>query len=632
MKTNIFKLMVVASLIATTGCNDFLDVNSKSEFAEDVVFSKEETSAGMINGIYHYFGEETSYRSRMLAYMGINTDIELQSSSADAKVGDQDRRSLAVYLQNAGLSDGFNKADGKDPWSVQFAAIEHCNLCISGIEKYGNPQPGNRMGELLGEALTMRAFFYFDLIKYWGDVPARFEPLTSKDLFLPKSDRTVIYDQIIADLERAENLLPWPGEGVSTNTVERPSKAFAKGLRARIALSAAGKALVRQDRNNIEGGDAGVIDYVFADEAKRAELMQIVKSECEQVIAKNCNPLADDYEQIWKDVMNDETSIGRESMFEIGFKSTRGQHSRLMGALCEGANKYATVDIKPYVYASPTLFYDYNQADSRRDVTVLPYKYVVKSSKLTTGDTKNGFQDISDITKMSFGKYRSSYRDVSKNGKLEGSDFGINFPVMRSADLYLMLAEAVNELEGPANAKQYLQTVRNRAFHAQDGRFDLISYDINTKEGFLKAIQDERKFEFANELVRKQDLIRWGILKQSMDQARTDARDLREGTGKYANVHKSIYYRLKNSEELEIKGLNSDDDVEECTEANGWIEKVWASEESTNASTNIKEQRLSDTWIQSSYYQGDPDKRQLLPIVSIIIESSNGKLKNDFGY
>lgn len=632
MRKNYIKCFLLAALIGMTGCNDFLDVDSKSQFSEDVVFSKEETASGMVNGIYHYFGETNSYRSRLISYMGINTDSEMQVASVDASESAQDRRSMAVYLQNANLADGFNNTDGKEPWSYLYAAIEHCNLCISGIREYGNPAPGNRMGELLGEALTLRAFFYFDLIKYWGDVPARFTPLTKDDLFVPKSDRTVIYDQIIADLGEAGDLLPWAGGSATASSVERVSKGFAKGLRARIALSAAGKALVRQDRSHVGGGDPGKIDYVFGEAAKRTQLYNIVKNECVEVIGAGKHPLASSFEQLWREVMNDEISVGRESMFEIGFKSSRGQHGRLLGAL-SSVTKYTQKEVSPYVVSMPTLFYDYADGDSRRDVTLVPYKYVLSSTKLTGGDTKNGFQDISDITKICFGKYRTAYRDYEKNGPLKGDDWGTNFPVMRSADLYLMAAEAINELEGPANAKQYLVDVRNRAFGVTDGNLgQYATYGLDTKEGFLKAIQEERKLEFANELIRKQDLIRWGILKEKLDETRTNLLALREGTGKYQDVHKVIYYRLKNSEELEIRGLNSADDVSDCIAADGWISKTWAAEESTNSETGVKSARLSDEWIGKSVYQGDPEKRQLLPIVSRLIEGSNGMLKNDYGY
>src|SRR5690606_34417129 len=102
------------------------------------------------------------------------------------------------------------------------------------------PQPGNELGFLLGEALTLRAIYYADLLKTWGDVPARFEPIEAETLYLPKTNRDEIYKQLIADLDEAADLVPWPNETSGTVSVERINKAFVKGFRARLAMVASG--------------------------------------------------------------------------------------------------------------------------------------------------------------------------------------------------------------------------------------------------------------------------------------------------------------------------------------------------------------------------------------------------------
>ena len=74
-----------------------------------------------------------------------------------------------------------------------YTAIERANLAIEGLRKYGNVEADANMAYLLGEALTLRAMVYYDLCKAWGDVPARFEPVTSETTYLPKSSREVIF-------------------------------------------------------------------------------------------------------------------------------------------------------------------------------------------------------------------------------------------------------------------------------------------------------------------------------------------------------------------------------------------------------------------------------------------------------
>lgn len=644
MKHIAFKsFLAIACAAALTGCDDmpFLQVDTESGMDESVIFSKVETAEGQIGSIYHTMGETNSYRNNLTNNMGVNTDIELQSGSTDSDAPTaQNRRTLAVYMQTANLQDNWSADRGRDPFSQLYSAIERCNCAIAGIKQYGDPQPGSQMGALYAEALTLRAFFYFDLIKYWGDVPARFEPIQANDVWVPKSDRAVIYDQIIADLEIADEYGAWPGQW-SYTTVERANRVFSKALRARIAMSAAGKALVRVNRDfenpYTVGGDPGEINWVFPDEAKRTELWRIVKTECEELLNSGyCNFPTEQssFKQFWVDIMNDVISTGRESIFEIGFRTGRGRVAHTFGAYHDATDKYVEKKISPNFVASPIYYYRFQQGDVRRDVTLLPTKYVVSDSDLPTG-SKEGFQTISSIDKFYFGKFRAEYRDVAANGKLTNSenDEGINFPVMRAADVVLMAAEANCMLGEGDLGYSYLQQVRRRAFGG-DGAMDKIPYNTGSQAGMLSAIKDERMFEFAEELIRKQDLIRWGELKEAMDRAKEETAELRECIGDFNVLLNSdgeprrVYYRLNSDNEtLEVHNVDPyEQPAFSPSTTDGYIETRW-----TDA-TSDGELTISDEWISKAYYQGDPDKRQLLPIVNLLISSSQYVLVNDYGY
>lgn len=644
MKHIAFKsFLAIVCAAALTGCDDmpFLQVDTESGMDESVIFSKVETTEGQIGSIYHTMGETNSYRNNLTNNMGVNTDIELQSGSTDSDAPTaQNRRTLAVYMQTANLQDNWSADRGRDPFSQLYSAIERCNCAIAGIKQYGDPQPGSQMGALYAEALTLRAFFYFDLIKYWGDVPARFEPIQANDVWVPKSDRAVIYDQIIADLEIADEYGAWPGQW-SYTTVERANRVFSKALRARIAMSAAGKALVRVNRDfenpYTVGGDPGEINWVFPDEAKRTELWRIVKTECEELLNSGyCNFPTEQssFKQFWVDIMNDVISTGRESIFEIGFRTGRGRVAHTFGAYHDATDKYVEKKISPNFVASPIYYYRFQQGDVRRDVTLLPTKYVVSDSDLPTG-SKEGFQTISSIDKFYFGKFRAEYRDVAANGKLTNSenDEGINFPVMRAADVVLMAAEANCMLGEGDLGYSYLQQVRRRAFGG-DGAMDKIPYNTGSQAGMLSAIKDERMFEFAEELIRKQDLIRWGELKEAMDRAKEETAELRECIGDFNVLLNSdgeprrVYYRLNSDNEtLEVHNVDPyEQPAFSPSTTDGYIETRW-----TDA-TSDGELTISDEWISKAYYQGDPDKRQLLPIVNLLISSSQYVLVNDYGY
>lgn len=113
-----------------------------------------------------------------------------------------------------------------------YEGIERANMVIDAIKQYGDPANRPEMAELLGEGMTLRAVLYLDLIKGWGDVPARFEPISTNTMYQERTDRDSIYIRLLADLKEAEDMMPWPNANDKTKNVERVSKSFVKGLRA----------------------------------------------------------------------------------------------------------------------------------------------------------------------------------------------------------------------------------------------------------------------------------------------------------------------------------------------------------------------------------------------------------------
>ena len=231
------RILIITVLFITgffTSCDDFLEAPSKSSLDASVIFSNAALAEEAVNGIKIPFGETNSYRGRFLSWYGLNTDSEWYNSTESIT---DDKSDLVTYDAKPNNSQ-MNTAN--NVWAMMYSGIERANLCIVGLRTYGNPTPDSDLGYLLGESLTLRAIYYADLLKTWGDVPARFEPIASETLFLAKSSRDVIYKQLIADLGEAETLVPWPNGNAATSSVERINKAFVKGLRARLALAASG--------------------------------------------------------------------------------------------------------------------------------------------------------------------------------------------------------------------------------------------------------------------------------------------------------------------------------------------------------------------------------------------------------
>ena len=244
MKKSIYISLIALAGVLTTSCEDYLDSYSPSSLDEAMIFSNIGLADNAVMGIHVSFAETNSYRGRFLPYYGQNTDLEWfitgeETKPDDAKVG------LCNYNAFAGNTE-MNTSNGS--WSKMYEGIERANLCIQGLRNFGNVDSDPDMAYLLGEALTLRAVYYADLIRAWGDVPARFAPITPETMYSPKSDQDIIYKQLINDLDEAANYVPWPNATTRTTSVERINKAFVKGLRARLCLYAGGYALRRDDK------------------------------------------------------------------------------------------------------------------------------------------------------------------------------------------------------------------------------------------------------------------------------------------------------------------------------------------------------------------------------------------------
>jgi len=155
-----------------------------------------------------------------------------------------------------------------------------------------------------------------------------------------------------------------------------------------------------------------------------------------------------------------------------------------------------------------------------------------------------------------WGKYRYEW---TAEVRLVTGDDGLNQMYIRYADVLLMLAEVINELGDSEGAKTYLKQVRRRAFPAevQAAKVDAYLESLTGKEQVFQAIVEERKFELAGEMLRKQDLIRWNMLGEKMTETKQKMTDLRNYQGAYRDVPQAVYYRyLEDEETLEFYGFN----------------------------------------------------------------------------
>lgn len=596
--------MSIALAGVVTSCD--MDAPTQSTLDESSVFSQYSLAESEIMSIHVSFCQTNSYRGRFLPYYGLNSDLETGSGTQPSysKAMSYDDK-LSLWAYNTLPTNGQMNTDN-NAYAMFYEGIERANLAIQGIRKYGNIENNRDMAQLLGEALTLRALIYTDLIKAWGDVPARFQPNNAANVYMPRCNRDSIYKVLLADLKEAEDYCYWPNENVITKSTERVSKSFVKGLRARIALYAGGYGL-RGDGYRKSKDPELASDKMYA----------IAKQECVDIINQHCNTLGS-FEENFKKLCQDNVAAGGESLWEIPFSSGRGRVVYTFGIKHQAADQYTSQAQGGANGPLPYLYYDYDKDDIRRDITCIPYEW---SKELVDGKS---YQQLRGINKWCFGKLRYEWMKSERALSLGKNDDGVNWQYMRLADVYLMAAEAINALDNDQQtAWNYMKPVLDRALPAAKVEALKAKYTAN-QNAFFNGIVEQRAFEFAGEMLRKADLVRWGIIDEKMAEAKQKLTDLSNRAGSYADLPLKVYYKNE-GEKIVIYGLNHGDTDEEGAALDGYSSKKWFVDSKTGA--NI----ITEDYI-NGLYVGKPSLNCLWPIWQTFIEKSNGLLNNDGNY
>lgn len=599
-----------------------MEAPSQSSMDASLIFSQYAMAEAAVMGIHQSFGETNSYRGRYLPYYGINSDVEWINGLEASGINDGGKYDLATY--NAQASNSQMNTDN-NAYAKFYEGIERANKAIEGIRSYGNYENDPDMAHLLGEALTLRAVIYLDLIKGWGDVPARFEPITSETMYLPRTDRDEIYKQLLADLLEAEDYVYWAGESTITQTTERVSKAFVKSLRARIALYAGGYS---QRADGIRLSNDPELD--------RTAMYTIARDECLDVIARYPNLSTLAFKDNFTNLCQDVVTAGQESIWEIPFSEGRGRVLYTLGVRHQAKDQYTQQAQGGVNGPLPTLFYDYDVDDIRRNITCAPFNW---SQTLTNGRSS---QELGSLKRWNFGKLRYEWmsRIVTST-----NDDGVNWQYMRLADVYLMAAEAINELDGPANAAQYMRAVLDRALPS-DKVSAYMSTATASKDAFFNAVVEQRGLELAGESLRKADLIRWNLLKTKLDEAKTKMKQLARREGKYAGLIDKVYYYQTTVSDADANSVLSTIPAGAYTsvESIGGMTDIFVIYGLNYGDTEAVGDELlnqgytSTTWISTDkledskidvLYVNNPDENQYWPIWQIFIDNSNGMLTND---
>lgn len=510
MKKTLLIALSVLCLGVLSGCQDWLSIPSPTQMDSETVFTDIRAAEMATLAVY-----DASINQEIYHHFIINGD--------DARVGEDG------YNAQAQLAH-FDYIPSQTPhglYTAMYKGIERANSILKKLPGYtpANAEEEVLKNMLIGECLALRAQDYLHLIRLFGDVPFTTTPFEDAASFsLGRTSRDVIYDQIIADLQQAVELLPWKSAGkVQTN--ERITKNAAYGMLARTALYAAGFSL-RWDLETYSSASLKVAQR--PDQTRVTELYQIASDACAAVITKGENDLEDSFEDVFRDLINGR--YNEETMFEHGhqgatYSPTRNGYTNGM-AIMRGNTNFGRS--YPMQRAMPTLWFDYKDGDTRRGVSVVNYGIDAASN-----------HHLHAYSQAGTGKYRVNWYESPRQGD---ATRGINWIWLRYSDVLLMYAEAQNELNnGPtAAAISAFEQVRTRAF---GGNKSLIGTTPASYADFRKAIIEERKLEFAFEGWRKTDLVRFGVHQQVMTETKAKVIRLANRQGEYAAVPRFAAYK-----------------------------------------------------------------------------------------
>lgn len=666
MKKILSAALLTVGALSMVGCEDFLDQTSPSEQNTETVYNSVYYTGLVVNKIYGDMGRDYTYSQAIPIIWGAGTDTEL----IDGLGSGVETVSERGYMNYRTSAAGWSRIGGW--WTDNFSVMEYCNLVIEGVRNSslttgGSNSDQKAMKRYLGEALTLRAMSYLDIIRLWGDVPMKFET-TQHDLsnaYQSKTDRDVILDSLMLNLEEAMDYLPWAGE-VAEYTTEHVTKGFAKALYAQIALTRAGYAIRETSKSGYETAahSDGTYPTQRPDAATRNELYKKAAIQLASIINEGPHKLNPSYENEWyllNQLTLDKTYM--ENIFEIPMlENVTGELGYTIGKRMNGVTSdFGYGNSSGKLKTTATLFYSYDPEDTRRDVTCAVSQFGESGGK--TVETLVGNNPFG----IYIGKWRPEWMGagwLAQNKAASAKHLtGINIVRMRFSQVLLYYAECLNELYGPdatdaatgLSARRALEMVHSRAFVDKNKAMAYVASISQDKDEFLEAIMQENAWELTGEGVRKFDLIRWGKLAQAIATMKKEYADL------CLTWPSKVYFNYTDDSQTRIDmssitwyGLEAAGKVEADFQANGtgfgfydatksdpMTTALENRDKNTQYTTNLPRicEGLVGTTIDGTIgtpvvVNGEQSivNRYIMPLYTTTIADSEGTLKNSYGF
>ncbi len=450
--------LLIFTVLLLAGCQDYLDEDIRSERNYDNYFQSEDDLISIANGMF----------GGLIAWdwsgggLFFNNYWVLQDLASD---NCKEEGTGLYYMDLEKFTFDANNEVVDWIWAYTYAVINSANVLLKESEKFTDYSDETIKNHLRGEAYFIRGMLYFELVKLFGGVPLQIEAATEiASTKKEKSSAEDIYEIVISDLVKAEELLQ---TNPFANRVEgMPTSLTASALLGKVYLQ---KAALFNNSSDYEKAKLYLEKVIgkYALETNFADIFKIAN--------------ANQGEIIW--------AVNFSGSLSEGWNTSQ-LLVRLMPTMeSETGSKNGQGWERP----TDTLYNSFSENDARKSATFI-----------TEYDG-----EVFD------GPYISKYWDSEAEGGRPNGESDADFIYLRYADVLLMYAEVLNEINGGPNTDAYnaINEVRNRA------KLDNLTASLGY-QAFKDSLLQERQWEFVMEGQRWNDLIRFGKLKEQVEQAK----------------------------------------------------------------------------------------------------------------
>jgi hypothetical protein len=449
MKKNTAFLLSLGVLLAASGCKkDFLDLQPQATISADGFFKTQDQVQQAVNSAY------APVRTLGNVYYWVfgemrSDNTTFQYNNTDRGYESQ-REFVDVFLVSA------NSESVQDFWQISYNGISRCNDVLSKIDAVAMAE--DKKNQYVGEVKFLRALYYYDLVRQYGGVPLRVSTVESPSGAKSEGRAAAadVYASIVADLTDAAAKLP---------------------AKAAYAAADAGRAT--------KGAAAALLASVYLTQKDYANAVAQLRA----VRAGGYSLLPS-----YRGVFDPANKNNAESIFEIQYLGSQPDLSSSFTYAFAPFNSGTLVTGDP---ATPILGTGSGWNTPTQDmIDAYEPGDLRKEASLALGYTNaaGAFVSVPFVTKYNFG--------IAAPGRTN-----TNFPVLRYADVLLMLAEALNEQGYAAGGEAFaaLNEVRRRA-----GLPEKTGAAVSSQAAFRAAVLQERRVELAFENKRWYDLVRTG--------------------------------------------------------------------------------------------------------------------------